>query len=211
MKNHWRKLCALMPDVIEKNAFRNFFKIEHRKLQTNNPLNITSNLTKQQALRTLQEEYKLNTLVETGTYLGDTLFALYSYFDHLYSIELSDLYFKKAQQRFRNYKKIQLLNGDSGKELKKLVQQLNVPVLFWLDGHYSGGLTAMGDKECPVFEELDSIFSSSLPHVIVIDDARLFVGKNDYPTIEELGHYVAKYKSNYSLSIENDSIRLLPG
>jgi hypothetical protein len=210
MKNHWRKLFAFLPESIERKAFKSHFTKEHLKLQQNNSLGIASNLTKQEVLKQLRQQYHLTTVVETGTYLGDTLFALYPYFDKLYSIELSEYYHNKARRRFKNHSKINLVHGDSGQQLRTLVNQLSSPALFWLDGHYSGGLTAKGDKECPVFEELNAIFSSPLLHVIVIDDARLFVGENDYPTIDELKEYLAKHRNDYALTVETDSIRLLP-
>jgi hypothetical protein len=88
---------------------------------------------------------------------------------------------------------------------------LQSEALFWLDGHYSGGLTAKGEKECPVYEELNSIFASPFQHFIFMDNARLFVGNNDYPTIAEMKDFVKLQKTSYYFSIENDCIRLLPG
>lgn len=210
MKNHWRKLYAALPEKLERKGFHSYFTKEHKRLSIDNPAGVASNLTKQNVLLQLQHRYQLSTLVETGTYLGDTLFAVYPAFNKLYSIELSEHYYNKAKKRFKRFPKINLIHGDSGQELKKLVGQLSAPALFWLDGHYSGGLTAKGEKECPIFEELNAIFSSSLPHVIVIDDARLFVGAKDYPTVDELRNYLQTHRPNYSLSIDTDSIRLLP-
>jgi hypothetical protein len=45
--------------------------------------------------------------------------------------------------------------------LPLIIKDLNEPAIFWLDGHYSSGITAKGDKICPIFEELDSIFNNS--------------------------------------------------
>lgn len=210
MQHHWRKLFSFFPEAIERKLYRNYFVKEHDKLQENNPEGYASNLSKQEVLKTLKKKYELKTLVETGTYLGDTLFALYPHFDKLYSIELSEHYHEKARQRFRKYPKIELIQGDSAKQISNVVASLKEPALFWLDGHYSAGLTAKGEKDTPIYEELTAVFSSSLPHVIVIDDARAFVGENDYPTIEELKHFVQKHRPNSTITIENDSIRILP-
>jgi hypothetical protein len=52
--------------------------------------------------------------------------------------------------------------------------------LFWLDGHFCGGVSAHGDKGTPILEELNLILSHRVKeHVILIDDARLFNGTFD--------------------------------
>ena len=210
MKAHWRKVLSFLPENIERRFYKSFFQKEHEQwVEQGKPLPV-SNHSKQEALRTFQQKYSLKILVETGTYLGDTLYSLAHDFEQLYSIELSEHYYLLAQKRFSKLSNINLLQGDSGTVLKELVPKLNNPALFWLDGHYSGGLTAKGDKECPVYEELNSIFTSSHNHVIFIDDARLFIGKNDYPTIGNLEQFVKNHKPNYKFSIENDCIRLVP-
>lgn len=210
MKAHWRKILSFLPEKTQRKYYHNFFQKEHQEwILKGKPLPV-SNLAKQEALRFFKEKYKLNILVETGTYLGDTLYALANDFEQLYSIELSQHYYDLAKKRFKNFKQINLLYGDSGKVLNELVPTLKGPALFWLDGHYSGGLTAKGDLECPVYDELNAIFASPHKHVIFIDDARLFIGKNDYPTVENLTKYVQSKKSDYNISVENDCIRLVP-
>ena len=109
-----------------------------------------------------------------------------NHFEKIYSIELSEKLFNRAKKRFKDYSHITILHGDSGIVLNKLIPEIDKPALFWLDGHYSGGITAKGEKECPVPEELKTILKSSLPHIILIDDARLFNGTHDYPTIEQI-------------------------
>jgi hypothetical protein len=150
-----------------------------------------------------------STLVETGTYLGDTIWEQRNNFREIYSIELSPELFKRAQRRFAGTKNVTLLHGDSGRELKNIVAKLKSPALFWLDGHYSGGATAKGEKECPILEELKHIFASPLSHTVLIDDARLFVGANDYPTVLELADFVSTH-GVHRMSIQNDIIVLLP-
>lgn len=153
--------------------------------------------------------YELDTLIETGTYLGDMIWAQKDFFRQIFSIELSEDLYTRARKRFASFPHIKLLQGDSSEKIGEIVHQLNAPALFWLDGHYSGGITAKGEKICPIFEELTHIFSSSQPHVVIIDDARLFVGKDDYPTIRELAAFVEE-NSGYSFRTENDFILLTP-
>ncbi len=210
MKSHFRQLLSLLPSSIERRLYQTYFIEEHRKwLQDGSPLPV-SNLSKHNLLLRYQKESKISYLLETGTYFGDTLYALYPAFAELHSVELSSLFYKKALKRFKHLPKVTLHHGDSGKVLHELVPTLKGPAIFWLDGHYSGGLTAKGEKECPVFQELDAIFRSPFLHLIFIDDARLFTGTGDYPTVDELQHFIAQYKPGYKLENKNDCIRVLP-
>jgi hypothetical protein len=147
-------------------------------------------------------------LIETGTYLGDMVEAQKGKFKNIISIELSVSLFEKARNRFRNDKNVQILQGDSGKVLPNILKEISEPVIFWLDGHYSEGITAKGEKECPIFEEIDAIFDSlDLNHVLLIDDARCFDGNGDYPTIDNLVDYVKSKNVKYSVEVKNDIIR----
>ncbi len=165
---------------------------------------------KQQTILAYKTQFKPAYLVETGTYLGDMVYAMKDQFEKIYSIELSEKLHLKATKRFKNEDNINLLQGDSGSRLSEIVNELDGPALFWLDGHYSGGITALGAKECPVPEELDAIFISKYPHIILIDDARMFNGTHHYPTIEEIKNKISRAGKNYSLTVEDDIIRLVP-
>jgi hypothetical protein len=166
-------------------------------------------IVKELVIEEYRKRHNCRILVETGTYRGDMIYAEKDSFDKLYSIELDETLFKKAAQKFGKYPHITILHGDSGKVLKNTVPDLDEPVLFWLDGHYSGGITAKGDRECPIFEELETIFTSKHHHVILIDDARCFDGTHDYPTITELTEFVAKNKPGYTVEVKDDFIRLV--
>jgi len=145
-------------------------------------------------------------LVETGTYTGEMVFIQLRNFDRIYSIELADYYYEKAAKRFRRYDKVKLLHGDSAVKLKTITCGFTEPVLFWLDGHYSGGITAKGNLECPIFDELDAILSSPYNHTILIDDAHCFVGAKDYPTIDEVKHYLQDKHVNHTFKVQNNII-----
>jgi hypothetical protein len=167
-------------------------------------------IVKQRAIAQYRSVYKTGILVETGTYLGDMVEAQKNFFDTVYSIELSPKLYKRAQKRFKGDNRIVLLLGDSGIKLSEVVAQLRQPAIFWLDGHYSGGITAKGDKECPVPEEITAIFKSPLPNIVLIDDARLFNGTHDYPTLEAIRQQVKDNRENYSMETKDDIIRLTP-
>lgn len=110
-------------------------------------------------------------------------------------------------KEFKNDKKVVILNGDSGVVLKEVVPGLNNPAIFWLDGHYSAGVTARGEKDCPIKAEIDAIFKDNrFEHVLLIDDARCFTGSDDYPTLEELKNYIKAKNNRYNIEVKNDVI-----
>ena len=166
---------------------------------------------KQRIIYELHKKYRISILVETGTFMGDMLEAQKRTFKKLYSVELSEELYNNAKKRFIYERKITLVQGDSSTKLKEIAEKLNVRTIFWLDGHYSGEGTALGDLECPIFAEIDGVFSSKIKnHIILVDDERCFTGFNSYPTKEELLQYIHKYNKNYTLRISNDVIILEP-
>ena len=134
------------------------------------------------------------------------------YFLKIFSIELSIELWHNAAKRFKRYPNIKIIQGNSGTILKSLIyKEIKEPTIFWLDGHYSGGITAKGDKECPIFEELEAIFSSNIrDHVILIDDARFFIGERGYPDIKNLVNYIKTQYSDHSIEVKHDIIRIYP-
>ncbi len=169
----------------------------------------TPHIAKQHIIKEYQLKYHIDILVETGTFLGIMVEAQKKRFKKIISIELGIDLFEAAQIKFANDKHITIVQGDSGKVLPKILKTITTPAIFWLDGHYSGGITAQGDKDCPIFEELDAIFGSdgTSNHILLIDDASLFVGTGDYPTIENLTKYVKTKNKNYQVEVNHDVIR----
>ena len=49
-----------------------------------------------------------------------------------------------------------------------------------------------------------------LPHMIAIDDARLFGTDPAYPTVAWVQQYVARYRHRYRFELEDDIIRIVP-
>ena len=166
---------------------------------------------KQEVLRDYALRYNLKILVETGTHYGDMVEALKRYFTRIYSIELSRELFERSKKRFKADNHIELVYGDSSKELRYIMGKLDQPALFWLDGHYSGGLTSRGEKDTPIHEELEHILNASnFGHVVIIDDARCFGTDPAYPMLEDLTNYVFSKRSNTRIEVKNDIIRITP-
>lgn len=145
--------------------------------------------------------------VETGTFRGDTTAALARDFDKVHTIEVVPELADLARKRFRRKPSITVWTGDSPVVLHSLLPELKGPVLFYLDGHDSGGFTGKGDKACPVREELGIILGSLNEKVtVVIDDARLFGTDHDYPTLRDLYQWVERLRPGCAVRVENDAI-----
>lgn len=199
IKNDFRRLKHL----IFKNKYLKQWKRQGHPLPP-------PHVYKQGVIKDFASTYDIKIFVETGTFLGDMVAAQKSNFDIIFSIELSNELWLCAKKRFARYPNIIILHGDSGKVLKRVVPLLEKPSLFWLDGHYSGGITQKGDSVCPIYNELQAIFNSNIKnHIILIDDARLFESDKDYPRLSDLLNFLKTQKPDCDIKIEFDIIRVV--
>jgi hypothetical protein len=155
--------------------------------------------------------FGVTTMIETGTFLGDMDYAVKDLFGEIYSIELGAEIAQRARRRLRPYPHIQILQGDSAAVLPRILEGISASCLFWLDGHYSAGITAKGEVETPILQELSIIFAHAVKdHVILIDDARCFDGSHDYPTLAAVKEMVARHRPGYAFTVVNDVLRIHP-
>jgi hypothetical protein len=130
--------------------------------------------------------------VETGTFLGETTDFLSNSYSFVYSVEPEKELYKNAMKKFLN-QNVELFNGVSEDVMPSLLLRLKGDINFWLDGHYSAGVTFKGNKDCPVEEEL-------------IDDVRLFLPTNttysNYPSIDFLVDWARV--NNFNWRVEHD-------
>lgn len=165
-----------------------------------------------------RRKYAPATFVETGTFLGDTVDYFKEKFGSITSIELSEKLAARAQKRFAGYDHIKVIQGDSSIVLPAVLAGINSTVLFWLDGHYSSEffvndeyiLTARGEKKTPIEKELDVILKAPIRSIILVDDARLFTGKDDYPTIQAIRKRVKRINNSYRIFVKKDIIHIVP-
>lgn len=147
------------------------------------------------------------TFVETGTFLGDTTWHFRDKFKSVHTLEVQPKLAAVARERFQNTPSITLHEGDSALLLPGICDGIKTPCLFYLDGHYSGGDTGMGEKECPVFEEMAAIFNRTKPAFrIVIDDARLFGTHQAYPALDQIRQFLDQQTPHKEMRVENDAI-----
>lgn len=140
--------------------------------------------------------------VETGTYDGNGIrFALKADFQEIHSIEIFEDFVKRARVNFANKPHVHIWHGDSGKMLFDVIQNMNDPITFWLDGH-NGTPSKDGSKNTPLIEELEQIKMHHIKnHTIIIDDMHccdtiLF----DYLTREDIIAKIKEINPEYTIS-----------
>jgi hypothetical protein len=155
--------------------------------------------------------YQLSTLVETGTFLGDTPCSLRNVFEEIHTVELSPILASLAKERFKRLARIHVHHGDGTKVLPSLLKQLSRPTLFWLDGHFSGGITAQGELNTPICGEVEIIARQcDVRFVMLIDDARCFGLEPGYPTLNNFREQISILLPEAVFTVENDMIAIVP-
>ncbi len=168
-------------------------------------------VVKQRIIRGYAEKYKLNTFVETGTFMGEMIDAMLPVFPKIISVEIDPVLAARAQKKFSAYPQVSIIREDSSAALPAIITGNKEPCLFWLDAHYSGGGTGKSDLETPIMQELNILLNNSpWNHVILIDDAREFTGSNNYPTLEEVKKLIAARRPDWLMQVKDDVIRIHP-
>ncbi len=143
-------------------------------------------------------------VIETGTYRGERSHYFAKLGHEVHTIEISE---QLSDAIFPMLKAIGVncYCGDSGILIPQIMQKILEhgfnKANFWLDGHWSGGITARAkDYETPIVSELNSI-ATFLPKfasvVIAIDDVRCFGNDPSYPSKKYLVDWAEAHKLHF--------------
>lgn len=172
------------------------------------PYNLLSGPEKREEIKKWQRMTGYRLFVETGTFLGETTLAMSEIFERCWTVEIDQSLYEEALRKFDCHENITALHGDSGTRIVEILNDVDAPAIFWLDGHYSRSNTGRGVTDTAIASELARIFEHHIKeHVILIDDARDFLGINGYPTIKALQRFVREH-SPYRMRVSNDIIKL---
>lgn len=109
--------------------------------------------------------------------MGDTTALLARRARMVHSIEPEPKLCARAKARFAATPNVEIHGGISEEVLPGILARLEGDVCFWLDGHYSAGVTFKGPKDTPIAEELAAI-EAAAPRlgriVVLVDDIRCF-------------------------------------
>ncbi|HMV14285.1 MAG TPA: class I SAM-dependent methyltransferase [Chitinophagales bacterium] len=164
----------------------------------------------------LVNDYKIKNFVETGTFRGDSSIWAADYFEKVYTIEINEEIFTSTSNRPDRKPNIEFLQGNSKDRIPEIIEKINDKSLFWLDGHWCVGAGGK-EHECPLEDELLAISKIGDNAVVLIDDARCFLGKlppphksEDWPTISEIFKLFFQHFPNHNVTIIQDVIVAVP-
>jgi hypothetical protein len=170
------------------------------------PESVKVRLIRRHLLRTSSRVF-----VETGTYLGDTAKALHSYCSRLITIELVGTIHAVASRRLHKYANVTVLLGDCEVLLPRVLSELSTDAAFWLDAHYSAGITGKGHTADPILTSLAQIGQHKINHhTIMIDDARTFDGMGERPRLDTVIATLYSINERYIVTVQNDIIVATP-
>ncbi len=135
----------------------------------------------------LKDFFPTNSIaVETGTYLGETTEMLSKHCSSVVSLEPFVPLYEYNARRFGSFDNVSIVNKSSEEGFAEILEVIEGPTSFWLDGHYSGdGTHGKLANASPIVRELESIamwvHKTNSPVYVAIDDARLFTGEDGYP------------------------------
>jgi hypothetical protein len=160
----------------------------------------------------LRDHLDLSGAVETGTYLGDSAALLARHFAQVWTVELAEPLWQQARRRHGASTNITFLQGASEDVLPDVADSAPGPLLYWLDGHWSGAGTAGEGSECPVLDEIKAIDAAAhgARSVVLIDDARLFQtppppphDQSQWPTLMEVTDALRATHDRYVTLLED--------
>ena len=150
----------------------------------------------------LENIENIEIFIETGSYIGKTIFFMTSNFPNIkcYSCEVNTSYYEKANRMLKNYSNVTYKLEKSPDFLYNLNKNLfEKNTLFWLDAHWGSS---------PIFKEVEFITKHFSKFIIIIDDFKIpwdkgfscekysFFNIRPYiRNIDKLKFYMPDYKS----------------
>jgi hypothetical protein len=165
----------------------------------------------------LRDTFKVSVFVETGTNRAETAVWASANFERVFTIEANGPLHQRAIEAFGDRKNIQFLKGDSRTHIRSLLTPLTEPAIFWLDAHWCGEDTFGKTEECPVVGELELLNTSKVSHIVLIDDARLFLAPppppheaSHWPDIATICGLLSRSNTNRYVVVHDDVIIGIP-
>lgn len=152
----------------------------------------------------LKKSYKIDSVVETGTFQGNTTVFFSYLFDDVHTIELNPVTYAETQNKLSHLNNVSCYKGSSDMVFKNLLPTLKgKTVLFYLDAHWN--------QYWPLLREIEEIAKTHKDQcVIVIDDAKV-PHRNDIP-YDKFGKNECSYdyiKEKINLAFSDHTVHYL--
>jgi hypothetical protein len=147
-------------------------------------------------------------MIESGTYRGVTAARCARLFEKDYTIELDKDLAAGATEYLRGCANVEVIQGDALVELPRILARSEVhDLLVFLDGHFSGGETAMGDLAEPAVEEIKALgaFRDKV-RAVVVDDFRSFGVEKGWPSKSSLIQSFERHLGDMDLIVHMDQV-----
>lgn len=170
---------------------------------------ITFGIPKELVLQ-LKSIFNIDTFIETGTFKGKTTSWAANNFKSVFTVEFSKVFYDAAVKNLSRYPNIKVFFGSSPNRLPEILEMLSSPAIFWLDAHWCGGSTYGAGDECPLLDEITLVMARNENHIIIIDDARLFLkppskhhSGDQWPGMNEIVGLLSKKQGYYTFCCED--------
>ena len=207
------KFKKLLSNYYLQRGLRSFYeriKYPFWNIKRKNNVLPDNHLYKKRRIRNLQKKHNFQVFIETGTFYGQMVKSVIPYFHRVISIEIFEPLFLLNKKAFKSNKNVSLYLGDSSIVLNSILDNDMKSVLYWLDGHYSGEGTGLGNIVSPILNEIKIIMSKNIEkYCIIIDDLRLFSNEDGYPSEESVINIVKQKNPNIKIFKDNDALILL--
>lgn len=168
------------------------------------------NYTKYRQINAVRKQTDSRIFIEVGTFKGVTAARCSFVFEKVFTIELDNTLFNSAARSLLGRRNVTVIHGDAMEELPKLMERDDMHhLLIYLDGHYSGGLTACGPIPEPAKHELEILSEHrNKIEAIIIDDFRAFGFEPGSPDKSDIIKTAEIFfgRHDYDISVHLDQI-----
>lgn len=146
----------------------------------------------------IKEKFKIDSVIETGTYYADTTKWLSKNFSKVYTCEINAEFYKIATQELDGYDNVIHCLQPSQQFLKEALTMAEGNIIVFLDAHW---------YENPLLQEIELVWGSGKKPILVIHDFKVpkkDFGYDTYPGIVYDWNYIKESvdKAYGSYSIE---------
>ena len=146
--------------------------------------------------------------IETGTAYGQTVVEIQPYFEKIFTVEISKQLWEWTNPKICDCENVEHVLGDSLVEIPKFLDSLTEEdkVFFWLDAHWSQGLSSKNHLDCPLVEEcviIDNQYKADIG-LVVIDDIRMFETKGNEDWTEISNEAVRSSFKNFDIIVSKE-------